>query len=241
MRKWRTGLRSVVTKLEEILESYESFIVGRTPQNKKQTFTDKLPVGRIRRRTREEAGQGRTPKSTIFRKKESITSLKEKIASGNKQVREETQRDLGCSMEEHIQKLQREIKLGHMNFHATCKRHMENNLPHVKNEYDHLMSSYGVTRDEITDFFDEKVYPHYLETRNEKRRPVVMECPDDIIVHREMILDILKTIEDYMEDQESIPRGDFSPKDPTPYHLVHGNKSESEVKWERVTPRKSDS
>jgi len=241
MRKWRTGLRSVVSKLEEILESYESFIVGRTSKDKKQTYLDDLPVKKPERGTREWLDQGLTPKTRLYRIRMEIKEVDELIQ--NTTTGEEKGEGLVLKpiLEKHRNELKRKEQLEQSRFLGTCKRHMDKYLKHLEEDYDELKGSVTTETEDLIRFMNKKVYPHYLETRKERRKGETMECQDEILDHRKMVLHILRTIEDYMEDHESIPRGDFSPKEPTPYHLVHGNKSESKLTWERVTPRKSDS
>ena len=77
--------------------------------------------------------------------------------------------------------------------------------------------------DEISDLGSGWLYENYhipfvLEERKVSREKI-KEVPEEIIHHRNKVLDILREIEDHMEDEFNKERpNDCHPTEPTPYH-----------------------
>jgi hypothetical protein len=113
----------------------------------------------------------------------------------------------------------------------TTKYGDKKSVPHFKGEYElkrtkvlpnpHL-SKKGLV-DEISDLGTGWLYENYhipfvLEERKVSREKI-KEVPEEIIHHRNMVLEILREIEDYMEDEFNKTRpNDYHPTEPTPYH-----------------------
>ena len=240
-RKWRSNLRSVVSKLEDILESYESFIVGRSPKDGKVTFVDDLPTKKPEKGTSEDLNQGRTPRKIVYDLDKGIRELEDLQKSGPPEDIETTRIRVGGSIEKQIRRMKKERGLAYARYVFVCEQHIARYFPSRIEEYNKLK----VNPDYIM-FLDEEIYPHYLKTRREKRkdRNGVQDCPPEIIRHRNLILDVLREIEDYMEDESLLKRneeeGSFLPKEFTPYHKTHGNDLSGDMrKWKRKTERKN--